>query len=203
MSYVYGSGTLADYTLYSHGVLGNFATADVGLVGDSITNLGKSDFTAAVSLLGKTAAVDYWSSRASTPAITTTLSRSVLPRIMVMACGTNDIFQPTGMTAQIARMSPAVLSAKGCEHLFWVDVHCCRTKVPLQTQIYDERNTGLVNNQIHDSIEKDHVIPWNWTINYRGITWPGYYLQDGVHPKPGLGTKFWAACLVNFIKPYL
>jgi len=203
MSYVYGSGTLADYTTYAHGVIGNFSTADVGLVGDSITTLGHTDFSAALSLLGKTAAIDYWSSRPSSPAITTTLSRPTLPRIMVMATGTNDIFAPTGMAAQIARMSPSVLAAQGVQELFWVDVHCCRTKVPLQTQVYDERNTCLVNAQIHDALDKDHIIPWNWTLNYRGITWPTYYLQDGVHPKPSIGTKFWAACLVNFIKPFL
>lgn len=203
MSYVYGSGTVADYIPYAHGVTGNFATADVGLVGDSITTLGRPDVAAALSLLGKTLACDYWSSRPATPAITSTLARPVLPKIMVMAVGTNDVFAPTGMTAQIARMSPSVLAAKGCEHLFWVDVHCCRIKLPLQTQIYDERNTCLVNAQIHDGIDKDHIIPWNWTLNYRGITWPGYYLSDGVHPKPSLGTKFWAATIVNFIKPYL
>jgi hypothetical protein len=202
MSYVYGSGTLASYTTYAHGVTGNFATADVGLVGDSITTLGRPDFAAALALDGKTLACDYWSSRPTTPAVTTTLSRPVLPRILVMACGTNDIFLPTGMTAQIARFTPAVLAAKGVEHLLWVDVHCCRTKVPLQTQVYDERNTCLVNNQIHDSIDKDHIVPWNWTINYRGITWPGYYLSDGVHPKAGLGTKFWAACLQTAVRKF-
>lgn len=203
MSYVYGSGTLADYHSYAHGVIGNFATADVGLVGDSITTLGHADFNAAVALLGKTTARDYWSSRPMTPAIDTTLARPVLPRILVMAVGTNDVFAPTVVATQIARMNPTVLAAKGVEHLFWVDVHCCRTKVPLQTQVYDERNTVLVNNQIHDALEKDHIVPWNWTLNYRGITWPGYYLSDGVHPKPDLGTKFWATCLVNTIKPFL
>lgn len=203
MSYVFGSGTLADYTIYSHGVIGDFATADVGIVGDSITTLGHADFNAAMALLGKTTARDYWSSRPTKPAVDTTLSRPVLPRIMIMACGTNDIFNPIGMGAQIARFTPTVLAAKGVQHLFWVDVHCCRTKLPLQTQIYDERNSCLVNNQIHDAIERDHVIQWHNTLNGRGNSWPPYYLSDGVHPKPSIGTKYWAAILKNAITPYL
>lgn len=202
MSYVFGSGTLGSYLTYSHGVTNDFATADIGLVGDSITTLGRPDFQAAAALYGKTVATDYWSSRPTKPAVDTTLSRPILPRILIMATGTNDIFYPLGMGAQVTRTVNAV-AAKGVEHLFWVDVHCCRTKVALQTQVYDERNTCLVNNQIHDNMETSHVIQWHNTLNGRGITWPPYYLSDGVHPKAGVGTKYWAAVLMNAIKPYL
>jgi len=201
-SYVFGSGTVADYTMYSHGVTGDFASADIGLVGDSITTLGRPDFAAAMSLVGKTVACDYWSSRPTAPAVTSTLARPILPRILIMACGTNDIFYPLGMGAQVTKLVNGVAS-KGVEHVFWVDVHCCRTKLPLQTQVYDERNTCLVNNQIHDNMETSHVVQWHNTLTGRGTSWPPYYLSDGVHPKAGVGTKYWAAVIKNAITPYL
>lgn len=201
MAYTYGSGTLGDYTGYSHGVTGNFATADVGIVGDSITTGGRPELAARLSLVGKTLAADYWSSRPSTPAITSTLARPLLPRILVMATGTNDIFNPTVMPAQIARMTGADLASKGVEHLVWVDVHCCRTKVPVQTQVYDMRNTGLVNNYIHGALDEDHIVDWYRWLNYRGITYPPLYLADGVHPKPGSGYKFWADIIMRKITP--
>lgn len=201
MAYDYGSGALGSYSTLTHGVSGNFATANVGLVGDSITTRGYGQLAALLTPLGKTLATDYWSGRPTTPAVTSTIARPVLPKILVMATGTNDIFNPMVMAAQIARMQAAPLP--GVEHLIWVDVQCCRTAQTAKVQLADQRNTQLVNTQIHDAFDVTHIVDWNRWLMYRGPAFLTTYLQDGVHPWISKGTQFWASILMTRIKPFL
>lgn len=219
MTYNYGSGALGDWSANQHGDATNTAwsTADVGLYGDSITTRGKAALATVLSGLGASLAVNYWSGRPSTPAVDALLGKAAeleglglsMPRIIVMAVGTNDFAEPMVLGTQIQRVKDAALENNGVEHILWTDMHLCRTGLPLQTQVYDERNTALLNNQIHDAFDVDHIVDWNRWLNYRGITYPPVYLEDGVHPwmtagtGHGDGVAFWADVHRRKIQPLL
>lgn len=169
--------------------------ADVLIVGDSITTLGKEELTTAVEAENKTLAVAYWSGRPTSPAVDYVLSATVLPPILVMACGTNDIFTPTVMEAQIHRLTDVTLP--GVQHLLWVDTQVSRPGY----QIADQRNCGYVNSQIRNVLDKDHVVPWSeWFAQDPGrITM--YLDSGGVHPINGTGTNFWAEVIMKKLRP--
>ena len=197
----YGSGHLGDWSQRSHSLTNNWGTADVAIVGDSITGLGWPTLQASLSQSGKTLAVDSWNGRPTAPAVDALLARPVLPKILVMATGTNDIFDPTAMGAQISRVVDNVQDL-GVDHLFWVDVQACRTHVRGPMQIADQRNAGWVNNQIHSGVHANQVIPWQqWLISKPGRL--ATYLSDGIHPKPGKGTVFWSWVIMNNLSPLL
>ena len=192
----FGSGALGAWSANQHGYSGpTMDVADVLIVGDSITTLGKEELTTAVAAEGKTLAVAYWSGRPTTPAVDYVLSATVLPPIVVMACGTNDIFTPTVMTAQIQRLLDDDLP--GCEHLLWVDVQACRPSFA----VADQRNSGYINNQIRNLLDEDHVVPWSewFAVDPSRIS---YYIDSGgVHPINGVGTAFWAEVIMKKLRP--
>ena len=75
---LYGSGCLGDWSGYQHGVDGNTATADVLMVGDSITNRCRTYLRQRLTPYGLTIAFDYWSSRptADYPTVSGSAGRS-------------------------------------------------------------------------------------------------------------------------------
>ena len=201
----YGSGTLSPWAGKDHGATGDFAAADVGLVGDSITNLCRGELAVALSALDKTLAVDYWSGRPAEPAVTALLARPALPRILLFANFTNDVFQPYNgtplvgaATSQIERLKDGV-GDLGVEHLLVTDIQVCRPGF----ETYDQRNTGLINGQIHDAFDLDHICEWNWWLTGRGTGYLSTYLDSGgVHPTEA-GKKFWRAVQMLKIQPLL
>lgn len=192
----FGSGTLGAWSGNQHGYIGPLMDqADVLIVGDSITTLGKEELTAAVQAEGKTLAVNYWSGRPTTPAVDYVLSATILPPILVMACGTNDIFAPTVMEAQIHRLLDVTLP--GLQHLVWVDTQVSRPSY----YTADQRNCGYINSQIRNVLDKNHVVPWSeWFAQDPGRI--SYYIDSGgVHPKDGVGTDFWAEVIMKRLRP--
>lgn len=202
----YGSGTLGSWSALSHAVSTNWATARVGIVGDSITSIGYNELAAALNTeYGAALAYDYWSGRPTTPAVDALLSRNLWPEVLVCALGTNDWVNPPVMAAQIARVQAA---APPTTQLLWVDVQVCRTSQTGTVQIADQRLTNWVNNQIWGSGVQ--VVPWSYWL--AGSSMGGrlaYYLRDGVHPydgpTPGYGngTAFWCEVLMKSIRPLL
>jgi hypothetical protein len=200
----YGSGTLAPWQTLTHGTVGDLLDtpydgdpqADVLLIGDSITTRSYAGFISAVEAAGHTAAVDYWSGRPTAPAVDRVLSLTTKPKLIVMATGTNDIFDPSVMAAQIARLKAGLPSTT---RLMWVDVQISRPGY----EVADQRNAMAVNQQIYQAIPKDDVISWAsmfWSAPWR----IGYYLEtDGVHPKIPLGTDFRNAVLMGQVGPAL
>ncbi len=189
------SGVLGDWTTFQHANFGDLTdldgdpAADVVIVGDSITTRGYAELATWLAARGKTLAGSYWSGRPTTPAVDWALSLSTKPGILVMASGTNDIFNPAVMTAQVARLK-AWADAAPVTRLIWVDTFAQRTA----TDTCDLRNSGWVNSQIRQTMAGDEVCGWSlgFADNPSRI---GYYIQDGIHPIEGVGTNYWAAVI--------
>lgn len=184
----YGSGTLGDWSANAHGYTANWATADIGIIGDSITTLGWSKLNTDLAAKGKTLAANYWSGRPTTPALDWLMSNTILPPVVIVACGTNDIFDPTVMADQVARVVRA-----GTE-FFWVDVQASRWALATSVQVADQRNSMWVNHQIWQGIPDNRVIPWSWWFasSPNRLT---SYLTDGIHPNTTTGVGFWSAVI--------
>lgn len=182
----YGSGTLGDWSGNAHGNTTNWATADIGVIGDSITTLGWSKLNTDLAAKGKTLAANYWSGRPTAPALDWLLSNTVLPPVVIVACGTNDIFNPPVMAGQVARANRV-----GTE-FFWVDVQASRAA----TAVADQRNSMWVNHQIWNGISDDRVIPWSWWFASQPSRLT-QYLTDGIHPNTTTGVAFWSAVIQN------
>lgn len=175
----------------------------VGMVGDSITNLCQHDLRAAFAVEGVSFAIKAHSGQNTAGTNTWLESLTYMPDRLIMAAGTNDVFNPFAMPAQIARTKTAI----GLAELFWVDTYVGR---PI-TMADDIRNSGQVNDYIHAAIPADHAVDWvaNLTSTRgRGLTL-SYYLKDGVHPwvdaEPGHGDGCanFAATVLNTVRPLL
>jgi hypothetical protein len=184
---LYGSGCLTDWATMQHGVDGDPATADVLVVGDSIVNRCRLYLRARLAPYGLTVAFDYWSSRptadipsvsSAAGAVTRTLSYSRIYqpnsfKEIVMLTGTNDIFDPSTMAANIARMK--VVESP----VLWGSVYASRST----SYSADLRNAGWVNEQINAS--GFPVSDWYaFLASYPGYRIPNY-IADGIHPTYG------------------
>jgi hypothetical protein len=198
----YGSGTLGEWQKLHHGFYNPsgkpFADVDLLLVGDSITNRGKEEFVASMKTNhGADVAVNFWSGRPTTPAVDYLLSATKLPPRVIMATGTNDIMDPSVMQGQIQRVLNNLAARSEPVTLWWVDVQASRPAYA----VADQRNTGWVNNQIHDAIGPIQTISWfRWFASSPGRI-QTYISADGVHPIEGVGTNFWAEVLRQGVAP--
>lgn len=208
----YGSGSLGDWSKLNHCDTGcrgvdyatkryvystSWETADVGIVGDSITGRGWGDLQVLLAGKGATLAINYWGSRPTAPAVDWLIDRintgKKIPKVIIMATGSNDVYSPVAMTAQIRRLKAALPA--GTE-LFWVDVQVTRWRQTQTVQINDQRNTMATNQQIWMEMEPSRVI--RWAELFWGAPWRlTYYLVDGVHPSYTGGTRAWAATVYS------
>jgi hypothetical protein len=227
----YGSGVLGDWTNLSHGLYcfqpgstpdtsytraarktaaaSSAAMAcqgeDIRIYGDSITFGGKSAVAAELNALGYTVFIDAWSGRPTTPAVDALVAETVLPPIVVMATGTNDIFNSTVMGAQVQR-AENFIAAYNAQHgtnvqLFWVDVQCTRWGQTDVIERNDQRNSMAVNFAIYKRIQTTHVI----SIAQRFMDNPsllGTYLSDGCHYKTGSGYAYWGAFIRGWLQTF-
>lgn len=228
----YGSGVLGDWTQLSHGLYcfqpGSAKDSvytrakaktsptssaamvcqseDVRIYGDSITFGGKTALAAELNALGLTVFVDAWSGRPTAPAVDALVAETVLPRDVIMATGTNDIFNPTVMGAQIQR-AENFIAQYNLEHplaptrLWWVDVQATRWGQTEYTERNDQRNSMSINLDIYKRIPVNQVIPWSDRfMDNPGLL--GTYLADGVHPKAGTGYAYWAAIIRGWLQSF-
>lgn len=226
----FGSGVLGDWSGLSHGLycfqangtvtaytratkttnkVSSAAMAcageDVRIYGDSITFGGKSALAEELNARGLTLFVDAWSGRPTAPAVDALVAETVLPHDVIMATGTNDIFSPTAMAAQVQRAENFV-AAYNAEHgtdvrLWWIDVQATRWGQTDVIERNDQRNSMAVNMAIYKRIQIDHIIAWNQRFmdNPALLT---TYLVDGVHPKTGTGYAYWAAVIRGWLQTF-
>lgn len=208
----YGSGQLGDWPSWGHAQIDPWASADVGIVGDSITGRCYPRLNTRLTTTGRTLAVNYWSGRPLAPAVDWVLARVAagqpLPPVLIMASGTNDIYNPPVVQAQVARLKAGLPSTT---ELLFVDVTASRwgRSYSTATQVSDMRNSSWVNGQIRAVLPDPQVIGWAAqmaTLPGRGVALT-YYSQDGVHPWPsaidghGDGCDLWAFTLMGKALP--
>ncbi|MFG1909195.1 hypothetical protein [Kribbella sp. NPDC048928] len=165
-------------------------TNGVYMFGDSISvQDGKALATRLLGRDGSQMAVHNWSSRPTSGAVDALqqcASAYGLPRRILMASGSNDIFDPPKFAAQVAR---AVSIVGQNRILYWVDIQVVRKAVTAPIQLADQRNSSWLNMQLYDAQEKYPNLriirwaEWLWVKPYRLLN----YLRDGVHPTVPLG----------------
>ncbi|WP_203590107.1 hypothetical protein [Streptomyces sp. SID13031] len=187
---LYGSGQLGDWTILSRAVASTATIAyvrdndGVYMFGDSIAvQDGKPLATRLKERTGSTLAVHNWSSRPTAPAVDALENWALkygMPRRILMATGTNDIFNPPVFAAQVDRTMRIVGPNRT---VVWVNVQIARTGKSASIQLADQRNSGWVNSQLSDAQKK--------YPNLRIVRWAEYLaakpslltqcLREGVH----------------------
>lgn len=207
----YGSGLLGDWSGLTHNVVGDWGAADVGLIGDSITTSSWTYLRDRLAARSKTLAVNYWSGRPFAKpggAAEWLMQQTVMPKRLVVACGTNDIFDPPAFAQAIATFLLWMEQNHPDTKIFWVDVQCRRWSQAEAVQWADQQNTGWVNQYIHAMSSLITVISW-YTLLVNKKARQGMYLRDGVHPTTTkvptgyLGTDCWAALIEGQLVPFL
>ncbi|HWD79919.1 MAG TPA: hypothetical protein VG497_13585 [Kribbella sp.] len=192
----YGSGVAGSWTTATHAIstAAQFQytrqTNGVYMFGDSISvQDGKALAIRLLDRNGTQLAVHNWSSRPTSGAVDALqqiASAYGLPRRILMASGSNDIFDPPKFRAQVDR----AMSIVGRDRtVFWVDIQVVRKSVTAAVQQADQRNSSWLNMQLYDAQTKYPNLrivrwaEWLWVKPYRLVN----YLRDGVHPSVPLG----------------
>lgn len=175
-----GSNSVSSSTIINQVISQN----GIFMFGDSISVSTGRDLAVMMSAAtGDSMAVNNWSSRPTTPSVDALqdwVTTYGAPNRILMATGSNDIFSPPAMDAQIDRTMNIVGPTR---RVFWVDVQVSRWNYSAAIQLADQRNTGWVNTQLHGATERWPnltIIPWNYWLasNPARLT---MYLSDGVH----------------------
>jgi hypothetical protein len=151
----YGSGTLGSWQANDKVISSPnhirqvVATNGVVLFGDSIA---VQDGAALGRLLQQrlrtTFAEHSWSGQPTSAAVDAMAAWARaygLPHRIVMAVGSNDIFDPAAFTAQVDR---AMKLAGPDRVVYWVNVQVSRTDEPTSVQVADQRNSEWINLQL-------------------------------------------------------
>jgi len=105
-----------------------------------------------------------------------------LPTRILMAVGTNDIFNPPAFAAQINR----VMTITGPDVVvYWPEIHISRWELSASVQVADQRNSDWLNVQLHAAAARHpnlRIISWAAFLNQKPGSRIGTYLLDGVHP---------------------
>ncbi|MEU4606616.1 hypothetical protein AB0F43_26790 [Kribbella sp. NPDC023972] len=186
----YGSGTLGPWQAHTKVISSAaqirhvVATDGVVLFGDSIA---VQDGDALGRLLARRAGTTFaehsWSGEptsAAVDAMAIWAQQFGLPHRIVMAVGSNDIFDPPAFTAQVDR---ALRIAGPSRTVYWVNVQVRRTDEPVAIQLADQRNSEWINLQLEQAAVRHpnlRIVHWAEYLAAR----PGRLrtdLRDGRH----------------------
>lgn len=199
------SGTLGNWSLYPSATSTERTIQQVNranglyMSGDSISVSTARQLAEMLRPTGDLIAVDNWSGRPTVPAVSnmSTWIKTYGPHRMLMATGTNDIFNPSVMTSQIDKM----MSTVGPNHtVYWVSVHCSRWNYSTAIQQADLRNSKLVNDQLYRAAARYpnlKIIPWDKWLSEKPARYR-MYLRDGVHTNAA-GSLFRNTIIKRFI----
>jgi hypothetical protein len=166
----YGSGALGSWQGNDRVISDSAAVREtvknngVVLFGDSIA---VQDGAALGKLLGQqlhTSFAEYsWAGQptsAAVDAMAVWAREYGLPRRIVMAVGSNDIFDPPAFAAQVER---ALRIAGPQRTVYWVDVQVSRTEEPAAVQVADQRNSEWINLQLEQAARQHpnlRIVHW-------------------------------------------
>jgi hypothetical protein len=192
----YGSGTLGPWQNLLRRVSPEDQIRDVlnfngiFMFGDSIA---VQDGQALEKLLtarsGDSIAIHNWSGQptsAAVDALADWARNYGLPDRILMAAGTNDIFDPPAFGAQVER---AMAIAGPNRTVYWVNVEVSRYRQSAEVQAADRANSAWINQQLEEAARRHpnlHIIHWAEYLAAQpeGL---GKYLRDGVHTTEPVG----------------
>lgn len=197
ISGTYGSGVLSDWTVKPKAIStptqirNTRDTNGVYMFGDSIAlQDGKELAQRLYDRDGSLMAVNNWGSRPTAPTVDALEEWATtygLPQRILIASGSNDIFNPPVFRAQVDR---AMTICAGATFVAWANIHVSRWAQTCGVQVADQRNTGWINTQLadaQDTWENLRIVRWAELLAGK----PGYripaYLTDGVHTTVPLG----------------
>ena len=207
----YGSGPIGDWSNSSRSISTITQIRPVldrnGLYmfGDSISvQDGKALATQLLDRTGDVIAVHNWSGRPTAPAVDALQSWATtygMPSRILMATGSNDIFDPPVFAAQVDRTMSIVGPSRT---VLWVNVQVARTGKPAAMQLADQRNSGWINLQLADA-QKRHpnlkIIHWAEFLAAKpSRLTPSMYLRDGVHTTVPLGQNARNELIVQMVE---
>jgi hypothetical protein len=173
---------------------------DWGIVGDSMVYRCASQIRSAFAAEGiSSVAIRAWAGANTDNQLDWYQSITYKPNRTLFMLGTNDVFNPFVMPAQLTRAKS--LAAAGGSVVFWGDTYVGRPT----TATHDLRNSGLVNNYIHSAIPDTHVVDWVANLTGavgRGVSLNNYIDPDGVHTTPA-GCGYLAETIMVTVRPYL
>lgn len=192
----YGSGELGPWEGLSRAISDAATIRQVRdrdglfLFGDSIAV--QDGYSLAQRLRARTGdllAVHNWSGRPTGPAVDALAEWARthgLPRRLLMATGSNDIFTPPVFAAQVDR---ALAIAGPSRTVHWVNTQVARTGQPAAVQLADQRNSAWINLQLATALNRHpnlRVIGWAEFLAAKPTRLTAY-LRDGVHTTAPLG----------------
>ncbi|MET9269640.1 hypothetical protein [Kribbella sp. NPDC003557] len=204
----YGSGVLGAWerqarAISNEGQIRRTRETDgVFMFGDSIGVQDGPALARQLNQLGITIAVHNWAGRPVTPAVDaldTWAQEYGLPHRILMSVGSNDIFTPPAVEAQVDR----TMSIVGDERIvYWVNVQAARTAHGPDVKVADQRNSAWINLQLADAQRRYD--------NLRIVRWAEHLasspnrlarlLRDGLHPSVPLGQNARNGLIIEAIK---
>lgn len=194
----YGSGVLGAWANSTRAIATDATIRQVRdangiyMFGDSISVQDGRALAERLNTDGILLAVHNWSGRPTAPAVDALQDWATnfgMPQRILMATGTNDIFNPPVMAAQIDRTMSIVGPTRT---VYWVNVQAARAADAYDAyRLSDQRNSGWVNLQLADA-QKRHpnlkIVHWAEFLAAKPSRMsPTMYLRDGVHTTVPLG----------------
>ena len=177
-------------------------TDGVFMFGDSIGVQDGPALARQLSRLGISVAVHNWAGRPVTPAVDaldTWAQDYGLPHRILMSVGSNDIFTPPAVEAQVERTMQIVGDERT---VYWVNVQAARTAFGQGIQISDQRNSAWINLQLAEAqrrYENLRIVHWAEHLASKPNRL-ARYLRDGLHPSVPLGQNARNGLIIDAIK---
>ena len=204
----YGSGVLSNWERFARAIsneaqIRNTRETDgVFMFGDSIGVQDGPALAKQLAQLGINMAVHNWAGRPVTPAVDALdmwAQEYGLPHRILMSVGSNDIFAPPAVQAQVDR----TMNIVGDERtVYWVNVQAARTGVAPEVKIADQRNSAWINLQLADAqrrYENLRIVHWAEHLASKPNRL-ARYLRDGLHPSVPLGQNARNSLNIDAIK---
>ncbi|MFI5729993.1 hypothetical protein ACIA49_07750 [Kribbella sp. NPDC051587] len=140
---------------------------------------------------GTPVAVHDWSGQPASAAVDALAEWSRkygLPDRIVMAVGTNDIFEPSAFATEVEQ---AMKIAGPRRTVYWVNVHANRFDMSAAVQSADRANSELINHALDQAAVRHrnlHVVRWSEFLSAR-TGQVRTYLRDGIHTTQPAGQK--------------
>lgn len=204
----YGSGVLSAWEGFARAISNEAQirrtreTDGVFMFGDSIGVQDGPALATQLAQLGISIAVHSWAGRPVTPAVDaldTWAQEYGLPHRILMSVGSNDIFTPPAVAAQVDRTMQIVGDERT---VYWVNIQAARTALGPDIKVADQRNSAWINLQLAEAQRRyDNLRIVHWAEHLASSpNRLARLLRDGLHPSVPLGQNARNGLIVSAIK---